>query len=312
LKAAARLSIPSRARFAALGAAALLAVSACGGEPPAATDAGAGSAAGAAAGPASGAPVRFAAGRVSLVRDQALALAILEEVAGAAGFELVVGPVTARTISLRLDEVPLVEAIGALLEGTPFRAEYAVDPQTGAHRLARLVVGEPARSVGPGKPLAALDREARSEDAARLREERREKAEARRRLAGASATERQEREARALEQLGDPDAEQRLEAVSTLDPEGEGAARIAELAKSDPDPRVRVAAVAQLAEANSYQATTVLLDALADPSPAVLVAALEALEFSGDRSLLPRMQPFATHPDPAVREAAREAIEALR
>ena len=101
-------------------------------------------------------------------------------------------------------------------------------------------------------------------------------------------------------------------ALALIDPSGDAAARVVELAKSDPDPRVRAAAVERLGDADTYQATTALLDSLADPSPQVVIAALEALEFSGDRSMLPRIEPLANHPNPAVREAANSTLDSLR
>jgi len=310
------------ARLAALGGAWLLAVSGCGSEPPASDVAREAQIAGAASPPTSGpasAALRLRAGRVSVARDQVLQLAVLEELAGRAGFELEVGAVAPRSITLRLDDAPLLEAISVMLEGTAFRAEYAVDPRTGAHVLAKLSVGESV-SASPSVPEAGIvvdsaaeaARKARSEKIREIFAQRREKAEERGRLASASSEERRAREAEAVEQLADADGERRAEALAAIDPAGDASARISELAKLDPDPRVRAAAVARLGEADTYQATSALLDALADPSPLVLIAALEALEFAGDPSLLPRIEPLAQHPDPAVREAASDAIDSLR
>ena len=75
---------------------------------------------------------------------------------------------------------------------------------------------------------------------------------------------------------------------------------------------MRAAAVERLGDADTYEATSVLLESLSDPSPQVVVTAIEALEFVGDRSLLPRIEPLAGHANPAVREAAKEAIDSLR
>jgi hypothetical protein len=310
-------------RLAALGGAWLLAVSGCGSEPPAtdvvhASHPPPGATTTLAPAPASTA-LRFAAGRVSVARDQVLQLALLEELAERASFELAVGAVAPRSVTLRLDDVPLLDAISVMLEGTPFRAEYAVDSKTGAHVLAKLSVGElaPASPVAPraeggGESAAELERKARSEKIHKLFAQRRENAEERGRLASASAEERRAREAEAIEQLADADGARRAEALAAIDPEGDASARISALAKSDPDPRVRAAAVERLGDADTYQATSVLLDCLADPSPQVVIAALEALEFAGDRSLLSRIEPLANHPNPAVREAASETIDSLR
>lgn len=309
--------VPPSTRLAALAAAALFAASACGGEPPA-VDAAQSAGAAAAPSPASH-ELRFVGGSVSVAREEVLQLALLEELAERAGFELEVGVVAPRNITLRLDDVPLLAAISAILESTAFRAEYAIDPRTGAHVLARLSVGEVAPPAPPatdaksdGDFAARRERKAHSENVLSLFAKRREDAEKRTRLGRASAEERLAREAAAIEQLVDADAERRAEALAVIDPSGDAFSRISELAKSDPDPRVRAVAVERLGEADSYEATTALLDTLADPSPQVLIVALEALEFTGDRSLLSRIEPLANHPDPAVREAANDAIESLR
>jgi len=306
------------ARLAALAGAWLLAVAGCGrgSEPtPSAAAPAAGVAATRAPASASSA-LRLRAGRVSVARDEVLQLALLEEIAARAGFELEIGSVAPRNIRVRFDDVPLLDAISVVLEGTPFRAEYAVDPRTGAHVLARLAVGEPAPSApgaGGAVPAAAeAERKARTEKIHTFFAQRRQNAEERARLASASAEERRAREAEAVEQLADSDAERRASALAAIDPAGDAAAHVVELAKSDPDPRVRAVAAERLGDADTYQATTVLLDCLADPSPQVVIAALEALEFSGDSSLVPRIEPLANSPNPAVREAANATLESLR
>ena len=306
----------SSARLAALVGAWLLAVGGCGSERTPGEAAPAAGVESTLTPASAGSGLQFRAGRVSVARDEVLQLALLEELARRAGFELEVGSVAPRSIRVRLDDVPLLDAISVVLEGTPFRAAYAVDPSTGAHVLARLSVGE----LAPGAPGAASaghaesesERQARSEKIHALIAQRRENAEERARLAIASAEERRTREAEAIEQLADTDAERRVDALAAIDPAGDAAVRVVELAKSDPDPRVRAAAVERLGDADTYQATTALLDSLADPSPQVVIAALEALEFAGDHSLIARIEPLANHPNPAVREAANSTLESLR
>jgi hypothetical protein len=310
---------PARLAWGALGAALLLAASGCGDAPPA-TDASDQQTA-PAGDQARRAELRFSAGRVSLTSEQVVQLVILEDLAQQAGFELVVGPVEPRSITLRLDDVPLLDAISMLLEGVPFRAEYRAEGPTGPHALARLVVGEPRaaerRRAGgriasrSGTPVEVTD-ERRREVIQRMAELRRRSAPER---AEAARTFREKREARehaALEQLASPDAAGRIEALDDLDAEGEALPRIVDLARTDPDAGVRAAAVARLADAGSFRAQAALLDALADPSPQVVIAALGALEDVGDESMLAQIEPLATHADPAVREAANETLESLR
>ena len=256
---------------------------------------------------------------MTVAREEVLQLALLEELAASAGFELEVGDVAPRSLTLRLTDAPLLEAVSAILEGTAFRASWAVDPASGEHVLAKLSVGAvatpPAAAAGAAPPPDAAAERARSSFAARMRErvaQRRESAEEPARDAAAALEQRRAREAVLIAQLDEGDALRRAEALEVIDPTGDAAGRIGELARSDPDPHVRAVAVERLGDADTYQAKTVLLESLADPAPQVVIAALAAIEFSGDASLLPRIEPFANHPDPSVREAANEAIEGLQ
>jgi hypothetical protein len=308
------------AQLAALAAAAQLAFVGCGGE-HAGSDAAPSPGAAATSPAATGAPLRFEDGRVSVARDQVLQLAVLEELAARAGFALEVGAVAPRSLTLQLDAVPLLDALSVILEGADFQLQYAVDPATGAHRLARLRVGEP-RAVAAAPPPAAAgasapppaERGPRGADklrgmfGSRSREEVDELA----REAAASAEQRRTREAAALEQLTNADPERRAEAIASIDPAGDAAAQIGEVARTDPDPRVRAAAVERLGDADTYEATSLLLESLSDPSPQVVVAAIEALEYVGDASLLPRIEALAGHANADVREAVQEASESLR
>jgi hypothetical protein len=314
-------AFPARfaAPLAALAAVAPLALAGCGGD-EAGSRAASSTQTAATAPAATGAPLRFENGRVSVARDQVLQLALLEELAARAGFALEVGAVAPRNLTLELDAVPLIEALSVILEGTAFQLQYALDPATGAHRLARLHVGEP-RAVAAAPPAAAAEADAapRRERGARGAEKLRgmfggprEDTEELSRAAAASAEERRAREAAALEQLTNTDPERRAEAFASIDPDGDAAAQISEVARTDPDPRVRAAAVERLGDADTYEATSVLLESLSDPSPQVVVTAIEALEYVGDRSLLPRIEPLAGHANPAVRAAAKEAIDSLR
>jgi hypothetical protein len=298
---------------------ALLLATACGDAPPPSEDVGARPPAAPAAGSLE---LRYAAGRVNLVSEQALQVAILEALAQQADFELVVGQVEAKQLTLRLDHAPLLDAISALLAGVTFRAEYRAQEGGGAHELKKLVVGRPrlqdldarsqelreafakAQKADPADVRAALARRI----AERETGEGKERMDALRERLERRRTER----AQALEQLAADDAAQRADAVAHLDAEGELLPRISELAKSDPDAAVRAAAVERLGDADTFYATSALLDSLADPSPVVLVAALEALESAGDESMLGRIEPLLAHPDPNVREAASETLDSLR
>ncbi len=96
-----------------------------------------------------------------------------------------------------------------------------------------------------------------------------------------------------------------------LEPEGEGLDNLLRLAAYDPDPVVRIAALASLEEAESFAAFKGLIDALQDPDSDVVVAAIDSIEYAGDASNVRDLEPLLVHPDERVARAAAKAIEFL-
>jgi hypothetical protein len=96
-----------------------------------------------------------------------------------------------------------------------------------------------------------------------------------------------------------------------LEPEGEPLDHLLRLAAYDPDPVVRIAALASLEEGESFVAIKGLIDALQDPDSDVVVAAIDSLEFVGDASNVRYLEPLLWHDDDRVTKAAAEAIDYL-
>ena len=108
--------------------------------------------------------------------------------------------------------------------------------------------------------------------------------------------------------LDDADAEERIDALNEIDPNGEGLALVVDRLTRDPDPRVRAAAAANLEDADTLAGVDALVGALSDPDPQVVLAAIDALEFTEDYTVVEDLRPLQNHPDPSIRDAAREAI----
>ena len=242
-------------------------------------------------------------GRVTLSSNAAPLLDVLERLAEAAGFELEASGLAGRLSSVRIDDLPLAEALPRLLGDIPYQTEYAFDPESGAHYLARLRVGEEEVAGAAAPPDGEMEG---AQDAAEMPQR------AVTRLGEPSDSRDVEPEqAELLALLESPDAELRAEAAWNLEPEGEGLTRLTEVLASDPDPRVRVAATGSLENAETFAAVRALVDALDDPDPEVVLEVIDSLEFAGDESNVDDLAPLLLHPDPRVREAAVEAIEFL-
>ena len=112
--------------------------------------------------------------------------------------------------------------------------------------------------------------------------------------------------------LKDLDPLVRAHGVWNLKPQGEGLDHLLNAVALDPDPLVRIAAIASLEESEDFAAIRAVVDALNDPHPDVVLAAIDGLEFAGDSSNVRDLEPLLIHEDERVSEAAAQAIEYLR
>jgi hypothetical protein len=119
-------------------------------------------------------------------------------------------------------------------------------------------------------------------------------------------------QAAALAALDGRSPTERAAAVALIDMDGPGQDRVREMARSEPDPIVRAAAVQRLAYDRSEAGHAVLLEALDDPDTPVLRKVLAALEVVGEASDAPLLDPLIqSHPDPEIRERAEQVKDFL-
>jgi hypothetical protein len=216
-----------------------------------------------------------------------------------AGFALLVTESPAGRVTVDLRAVPVSEALSVLLHDVPFAVEYA-DERSHGHRVAQVRVGlPPVAAAGPAPA------EHGSLSVAPPRSDAHPPSGSTGVAMGDLGDEELER------RLTSGDSRERAAAVGDLMADGEELTWLVSLATDDPDPAVRIAALAELEGEESYAALRTLIRALDDPDPAVVVRALEAIAFLGDSTLLAEIEPLANHRDADVRAALAETLEEL-
>jgi hypothetical protein len=257
--------------------------------------------------------VEYSDGLVTVRSNGSLQLAILEQLAAQADFEIVTGKTEAQPITLQIDRASLVRAIGLILDGFTYTLGYDFDKASGTRILTRVEI-DGAFDRDPAKPANradaadtnALQRPDRvTTAAARSPEETRNgRIEP---ISEAYATE----QAELLAGLDSPDPEERADAAEWIDLEGTTLERMISLLESDPDAEVRATIVDRLGEEDSPAAIAALSIALRDSDSEVVLRAIEILEFEAGAWLIPELERLLSHPDEEVREAAQDAIEFL-
>jgi hypothetical protein len=244
-------------------------------------------------------------GRVTVVCNAAPRGLVIERLAREAGFQTA-GDLDAQPLTLQLDEIPLDQALPALLVGTSYRAQWNYDAERSRHVLAKLEVGEiPEATAAAHKPKIA---EALRERIRAMRD--RQPTEKQKAEAAARREEHARSQADALEELRSSSPEMRMEAVADIEPEGPALHSLIDSLATDADPRVRAKIADQLADADGCVASMGLVTATGDPDPDVRCSAWRALEMNCDESMLPTMQPqCAREQDSKVRECCTSTLE---
>lgn len=244
--------------------------------------------------------MRLEGRRITLHASAAPRRGLLEMLARELDFELAAPDVGSEPVTTDVEGVRLDELVPQLLPDRAFRIDYRLDPAGGPHRVARLEVA-PLGAVTPPRPAVP---EAPPEP----------------QLAGAGPDPDEAPVEPAaspdaidwkelLLRLDDADADERIDALEEIDPDGEGLALIADRLARDPDPRVRAVAAEQLEFADTLAAVDALVLALSDPDREVVLAAIDALELTDDRTVVRELELLLDHPDEEIREAARDARE---
>ena len=239
-----------------------------------------------------------------------LQLAILEQLAAQAGFEIVAGKTEAHPITLQIDRASLVAAIALILDGVTYTLGYDFDETSGTRILTRVEIGEALENdaanlaeTAPSNPLRVPDRapSAAIRSAEEARGDRMEPT--------SEAYDAEQAELLAI--LDSPDPEARADAAEWIDLDGITLKRMISLLASDPDADVRATIADRLGEEDSPAAIAALVAALGDPDSEVVLRAIEILEFEAEGWLIPELERLLSHPDPEVREAAEDAIDFL-
>jgi hypothetical protein len=243
-------------------------------------------------------PARSAPGSIFVARSQqriwlatrdALRLRVLEQLAQYANFRLEVGELEPGLLTLRLDGVPLADALSAVLHGTTYSIDYAFDAESRTH-VARVVRagGFGALRAGPGGGAGA-------------QKERRQQP---------SSTGRPETRAK-LEDTAEATWSQSAEVIGETSAEDEWPDDVTDDAQSSTGSVRGPTTGGQRGVGDSTEDLSTAIDALDDPAIQVILDSIEVLEDSNDPSAIPRLRPLLSHPNPAVRERADEAIEWL-
>jgi hypothetical protein len=247
---------------------------------------------------------------VTVRSNGSLQLAILEQLAEQAGFEIAAGKTEAHPITLQIDRASLVAAIDLILDGLTYTLGYDFDETSGTRILTRVEIGEVLENdaanlaeTAPSNPLRVPDRapSAAIRSAEEARGDRREPA--------SEAYDADQAELLAI--LDSPDPEARADAAEWIDLDGKTLKRLISLLESDPDADVRATIADRLGEEDSPAAIAALVAALRDPDSEVVLRAIEILEFEAESWLIPELEGLLSHRDPEVREAAQDAIDFL-
>jgi HEAT repeat protein len=296
-------------RLRALGAAALVALAACGGEQKAKAPAPPKAAVEKPESPALAqgeVRVEVRDGRVTIQCQDAPRGLVIEKLARQTPFELA-GDLDSQPLTLAVDDVPLDQVLPQILSGDAYRAQWGYDKDQARHVLAKLEVGEVANATAVAhKPHIA--------DALRERlramKEKHPAGEKQKQEAAQRREDRARSQADALEELHSSNADMRMEAAGDIEPEGPALQSLMSSLTSDSDPRVRAKIATQLADADGCVASMGLVGATADPDPGVRCAAWQSLEMNCDESMLPSMQPqCAKETDAKVRECCTSTLE---
>jgi len=249
--------------------------------------------------------VEYSDGRVTIRSDGSLQLAILERLADQVGFEIVAGRTTARPISLQIERVSVIDAIAAILDGSPYTLGYDRDDASGSRVLARVEIGETLEEAAvnavrtmPTNARGLRDRVASTSAQGEPR--------IRRNPIDPADEVYVAEQAEFFSSLDSPDPEARSDAADWIDLEGEAFERILSLLETDPDPDVRLTIVERLGDDGSPAAIDALVDALRDPNPEVVLLVMDVLELEAEHRLISELNALLSHSDPEVREAAQD------
>jgi hypothetical protein len=265
--------------------------------------------------------------RYTLLAREVAPQAALAEFAALAGFrvEPEANALPEGALRLELRDVPVGEALRAILRGVPFDVHFEfADGDLSPERsfagraivLSRVTIGGHATRADRREAPAARDPHERALAERTGEAEDREADAERARLRDEAESRERERAAAVERDWRDARAGVRLEAIGQMEPyEEDDRMRLATLLRDDPSAEVRAAAAERLAEGNPFAVTDPLLGALEDLDPQVVAHAVSSLEDvyaeAPDPRIRERVTALRQHRDAGVREAVASFEEWL-
>ena len=233
--------------------------------------------------------------KASIRANQVNELAILNELATRADFQLLTGDIDWQVVTVDIQAESLQAALVELLKGYPYQIVYAPDRDNRQEILTEVVIGElPATGTADNKETDSADKallkdiEALSEDGQQMAY---------------------------TQQLQNPQAEIRVAAAKKVKPVGDAFPMLTDMLLKDPAPEVRIATTWALEMSDDPQvpaAIEALVKCLQDEDPDVVVECIASLDFLGDETTVQYLIPMLTHSDENVRTAAADAIQSLQ
>ncbi len=234
-------------------------------------------------------------GHVSIRATEVDELALLEQLAATANFELLTGNIQWNTVTVDIHADNLHAALTELIRAYPYQIVYTPDKNTQQEVLSAVFISEdlpPVETANPNKT---------ARNNSRLSDEKEEEEEL-----PDPETQAQ------LQALQNESAQIRAAAAEDIEAEGEALIALTELLTSDPSPEVRIATSRALQFSDDPLAIQALVACLEDEDPAVLLECIDAIEQIGDSSNAAQLQPMLEHYDESVRTNAARAIENLQ
>ncbi len=247
--------------------------------------------------PAGQARFRISDEGLTLLANAAPRRPLLDVLSARLDFELISGDVGIEPVTVRMNGGHLRDALPSLLPDRAYRVEYRFDRTTGRHEVSRLEIAPSGAIAFVAPPDYVVPPYVPD-------------------MISPPAPEHQtevEVDWKALVlRLDDADADERIEALELIDPEGDGLSLIVDRLARDPDPRVRAVAAEKLEFADTLAGVDALIRALSDPDKQVVLAAIDALELTEDYTVTQDLARLLEHPDDEIREAAADAIDFIR
>ena len=239
--------------------------------------------------------IKLASGKVSIRANQVYELDLLNKLATQANFQLLIGDVDWKTVTVDIHEQPLHAALGELLQQYPYEIVYAPDEDTQQEVLSEVVIGElSAAEVTASKDANAANK-VLLRDIEELSDDGKQQA--------------------YIQQLQNPNIEIRATAAKKVKPVGDTFDVLTDMLVNDPSPEVRIATTWSLEMSDDPQvqaAIEALVKCLQDENPTVVVECIHSMDFLGDETTVQYLIPMLTHKDEDVRIAAGDAIKSLQ